>query len=199
MSDEDRDLVLFDGPRRIARGSDAAVAAAFRKTLAASPQAALRVIDLATGRPVDLDLREQEPALAQTPRRGRPRLGVAAREVTLLPRHWDWLATQPGGASAALRRLVEAASRVDDPRTRLRRTQEAAYRFMTVMAGNLEGFEEALRALYAGDRAAFLERSDGWPTDIRDQARAMADHAFAPSPSTRALGGEAGGDEAGPA
>ncbi|MCG2662297.1 DUF2239 family protein, partial [Brevundimonas sp.] len=125
MSDEDRDLVLFDGPNRIARGSDAAVVAAFRKALAASPQAALRVFDLATGRPVDLDLREAEPAPA--PRRGRPRLGVAAREVTLLPRHWDWLAAQPGGAAAVLRRLVDQARKTGADGDARRRRTEAAY------------------------------------------------------------------------
>ncbi|MBQ1543159.1 DUF2239 domain-containing protein [Caulobacter sp. CCUG 60055] len=198
MTDPSRPCVAYCGARRIAAGGMAEVAQAARRALAETGDPVL-MFDAVTGEQLDVETQPDAAVPPPARGRGRPRLGVAAREVTLLPRHWDWLAAQPGGASAALRRLVEAASRVDDPRTRLRRTQEAAYRFMTVMAGNLEGFEEALRALYAGDRAAFLERSDGWPTDIRDQARAMADHAFAPSPSTRALGGEAGGDEAGPA
>ena len=175
MSDEDRDLVLFDGPRRIARGSDASVAAAFRKTLAASPQAALRVFDLATGRPVDLDLREQKPASA--PKRGRPRLGVAAREVTLLPRHWDWLATQPGGASAALRRLVEQARKTgahDDAR---RRRTDAAYGFMVEMAGDAPDFEEASRALFAGDRDRLVALIAPWPADIKAQLLELFDGA----------------------
>ena len=175
MSDEDRDLVLFDGPRRIAKGSDAAVATAFRKALAASPQAALRVFDLATGRPVDLDLRDQEPALAQTPRRGRPRLGVAAREVTLLPRHWDWLATQPGGASAALRRLVEQARKTGSDNDARRRRTDAAYGFMVEMAGDAPDFEEASRALFAGDRDRLTALIAPWPTDIRAQILELLD------------------------
>ena len=104
MDEEIRRLVLFDGSYRIATGTEAVVSAAFQTVLSTSTQAALRVFDLQTGRAVDLDLRPTPP------KRGRPRLGVAAREVTLLPRHWDWLAAQPGGASAALRRLVPALS-----------------------------------------------------------------------------------------
>lgn len=175
MSDKDRDLVLFDGPRRIATGSDAAVVAAFRKALAASPQAGLRVFDLATGRPVDLDLREKEPAPA--PKRGRPRLGVAAREVTLLPRQWDWLATQPGGASAALRRLVDQARKtgVDDD-ARRRRT-DAAYGFTVEMAGDAPHFEEASRALFAGDRDRLAALIAPWPTDIHAQILELFDGA----------------------
>ena len=173
MSDEDRDLVLFDGPNRIARGSDAAVVAAFRKALAASPQAALRVFDLATGRPVDLDLREAEPAPA--PRRGRPRLGVAAREVTLLPRHWDWLAAQPGGASAVLRRLVDQARKTGADGDARRRRTEAAYGFMVEMAGDAPDFEEASRALFAGDRARLAALIAPWPTDIQGQILELLD------------------------
>lgn len=173
MSDEDRNLVLFDGPRPIARGSDAAVAAALRKALAASPQAALRVFDLATGRPVDLDLRETESAPA--PRRGRPRLGVAAREVTLLPRHWDWLASQPGGASAALRRLVDQARKTGADDDARRRRTEAAYGFMVEMAGDAPDFEEASRALFAGDRVRLAALTTPWPTDIQAQILDMFD------------------------
>ncbi len=167
MSDEDRDLVLFDGPRRIARGSDAAVVSAFRKAVAASPQAALRVFDLATGRPVDLDLREREPA--PPPRRGRPRLGVSAREVTLLPRQWDWLATQPGGASAALRRLVDQARKTGADADARRRCTEAAYGFMVEMAGDAPDFEEASRALFAADRDRLAALIAPWPKDIQAQ------------------------------
>jgi hypothetical protein len=175
MSNEDRDLVLFDGPRRIARGSDAAVAAAFRKALAASPQATLRVFDLATGRPVDLDLRERE--VAPAPKRGRPRLGVAAREVTLLPRHWDWLAAQPGGASAALRRLVDQARKTGADDDARRRRTEAAYGFMVEMAGDAPHFEEASRALFAGDRDRLVALIAPWPTDIQGQILDLFDGA----------------------
>ncbi len=106
--------------------------------------------------------------------RGRPRLGVMAREVTLMPRHWDWLGSQPGGASAALRRLVDEARRSDGGRTHRRVARDAAYRFMSVMAGDLPGFEEASRALFADDRNRFAELAAGWPADIRCHAGKLA-------------------------
>ena len=109
---------------------------------------------------------------------GRPRLGVVAREVTLLPRHWEWLSAQPGGASVALRKLVEEARRVKAPEDRRREAQESAYRFMTVMAGNEPGFEEALRALYSEDRERFEMYSAAWPKDVREHARELAGAAF---------------------
>lgn len=111
--------------------------------------------------------------------RGRPKLGVIAREVTLLPRHWDWLAMQPGGASAAVRRLVDEARQRHAARDRRRQAQEAAYRFMSAMAGDEPGFEEATRALFAGDERHFSERTTAWPPDVRDHARALAARAFA--------------------
>ncbi|HEX6049420.1 MAG TPA: DUF2239 family protein [Gemmatimonadaceae bacterium] len=111
--------------------------------------------------------------------RGRPRLGVIAREVTLLPRHWDWLAGQPGGASAAVRRLVDEARQTHAAKDRRRQAQEAAYRFMSAMAGNEPGFEEATRALFAGDAPRFGELTAEWPGDVRDHARALAARVFA--------------------
>ncbi len=114
------------------------------------------------------------------PRRpGRPRLGVVAREVTLLPRHWDWLSSQPGGASVALRKLVEQARAANQGKDRLRRAQEAAYRFLSAMAGNEPGFEEAIRALFAGKGENFNERVKDWPRDVRDHASKLAAAAFA--------------------
>jgi hypothetical protein len=109
---------------------------------------------------------------------GRPRLGVVSREVTLLPRHWNWLNSQPGGASVALRKLVEEARRVNSSRDKVRRSQEAAYRFMSAMAGDLSGFEEATRALFAGDPLRFNDLTASWPVDIRDHARKLAEAAF---------------------
>jgi hypothetical protein len=105
---------------------------------------------------------------------GRPKLGVVAREVTLLPRHWEWLNSQPGGASVALRKLVEEARRVHAGRDRVRQSQEAAYRFMSAMAGDLPGFEEAARALFASRRERFDELVDLWPIDIREHTRKLA-------------------------
>jgi uncharacterized protein len=110
---------------------------------------------------------------------GRPRLGVVAREVTLLPRHWDWLNAQPGGASVALRKLVEMARRANEGKDRVRRAQEAAYRFMSVMAGNQPGFEEATRALFANEERRFDDMTASWPIDVRGHARKLAAVAFA--------------------
>ena len=106
--------------------------------------------------------------------RGRPKLGVVPREVTLLPRHWEWLATQPGGASVALRKLVEAARRTYGDKDRIRKAQERAYHFMSAMAGDLPGFEEAIRALFADNRAKFGETIGTWPADVQEYATRLA-------------------------
>lgn len=122
----------------------------------------------ADGRQTELDALP-----APVPRgRGRPKLGVTAREVTLLPRHWDWLAAQPGGASVALRRLVETARRSDAARARA--AQEAVYRFINAIAGNQPGHEEALRALFANDLGGFAQRIAAWPADVRAYALKLA-------------------------
>ena len=169
----DRPLIAFEGDCRIGDGDAATLCNLFRARLAARADPAqgprLAVFDAETGRPVDLDLREAPAA----PARGRPRLGVTAREVTLLPRHWDWLATQPGGASAALRRLVETARRVQDGADRARQGREAAYRILTDLAGDRRGYEEAMRALFAGDAAGFDRHTGGWPDNIRATGRAL--------------------------
>ena len=105
---------------------------------------------------------------------------MVAREVTLLPRHWDWLGTQPGGASVALRKLVEEARRVNADKDRLRQSQEAAYRFMSPMAGHLPGFEEATRALFAPDAARFHALIAPWPNDVREHTTTLAAQVFEP-------------------
>lgn len=130
------------------------------------------IYDDATGQVVDVDPRGTAP---EAPRPvGRPKLGVVAREVTLLPRHWDWLATQPGGASVALRKLVEEARRTRGDADRRRAAQEAAYRFMSAAAGDLPGFEEAARALFAYDWRRFGDMVAAWPEDVRDYAVKLA-------------------------
>ncbi|MDE2486930.1 MAG: DUF2239 family protein [Alphaproteobacteria bacterium] len=166
--------VAFAGDRRLDAGDLARAATAARRAHADDAHAVLLVFDRDTGRVVDLDLRGTEADVAAryalppapAPRRGRPRLGVVAREVTLLPRHWDWLARQPGGASVALRRLVEAARKADGPWDAERARIEAGYRFMSAMAGDLPGFEEASRALFAGDRGRLADLIAPWPVDI---------------------------------
>jgi hypothetical protein len=116
-----------------------------------------------------------EPEPATEPRgRGRPKLGVVAREVTLLPRHWDWLSTRPGGASVALRKLVDDARRANGDRDRQRAARDAGYHFMSTMAGDMPGFEEASRALFANDRDRFNELIAAWPVDIRDHIITLA-------------------------
>jgi len=115
---------------------------------------------------------QQEAAGPRVP--GRPRLGVVAREVTLLPRHWEWLSAQPGGASVALRKLVEHARLGGQDKDCKRRAQESCYRFLSAMAGNETNFEEATRALFAGRRSAFHEITEPWTKDVRDHARRLA-------------------------
>ena len=132
------------------------------------------IFDRETGRVVDVDPRF--PPKEDGPRPGRPKLGVTPREVTLLPRHWDWLATQPGGASVALRKLVEQASR--DPKSRRRQQRDAAYRLATALVGNAPGYEEAMRALYAGQREDFAAHIEAWPTDVRQVLEEMTAEAF---------------------
>ncbi|GLK94948.1 hypothetical protein GCM10008164_26870 [Achromobacter xylosoxidans] len=187
----------FLGSRVLRSGAIDEVALAVKQTMEASADAAVLVFNDHSGAQVDLDLRGTDadvikrhqphanvsnaPAVADSevnetqPRgRGRPKLGVVAREITLLPRHWDWLSAQPGGASVALRKLVEQARRDNEARDRARKRQEAAYHFMSSMAGNLPGFEEATRALYAGDRERFARQIAVWPVDVRDYAMTLA-------------------------
>jgi len=161
----------FQGHTKIAAGNLVEVSSFLKDR----PQGGFLLFDNA-GRQVDLDLRgiPSEPLADPARGRGRPRLGVVAREVTLLPRHWDWLNSQPGGASVALRKLVEEARRTHGDNDRVRAAQEAAYRFLSAIAGNLPGFEEALRALFAYDRRRFADLIAGWPQDIRDHAIQLA-------------------------
>lgn len=181
MDDETR-FTAFDGDRRLAAGSRTELVAAINARLSDQPDATILIFDDATGAQVDLDLRER----AESPRSGggetrgpgRPKLGVVAREVTLLPRHWEWLAKQPGGASVTLRKLVEEARRANPSAADSRDAQECAYRFMSAMAGNLPGFEEATRALFAKDRKRFEKLIAEWPRSIRDYADMLAVRAF---------------------
>src|SRR3954464_9231651 len=180
----------FAGPKLLASGPLAEVAIAIKIATGAIADPIV-IFDNATGKSLDIDLRGShrevvarlpqpstpEPATEAStePRgRGRPKLGVVAREVTLLPRHWEWLGTQPGGASVALRKLVEEARRANGDADRARAARDAAYRFMSVMAGNLAGFEEASRALFADDRRRFVGLVAGWPDDIRDHVVKLA-------------------------
>lgn len=170
---EQENFTAFHGDIKCASGPLAEVAL----TLKALGAGGVLIFSDRTGAEVDLDLRgtDAEVAARYAPPPappGRPKLGVVAKEVTLLPRHWDWLKTQRGGASATLRRLVEEAAH--DSRSAAKAAAEAAYRFMSAMAGNRPGFEEAARALFAADGDRFAVLTEAWPVDVRDHARGLA-------------------------
>jgi hypothetical protein len=186
----------FAGSRQIASGELRLVALKAQESTNSGELAPVLIFDDATSDLIEVDLRGTPDDLLQrigtiesaadpnsegdlpadgSRKPGRPKLGVVAREVTLLPRHWDWLAGQPGGASVALRKLVEQARRANQDKDRLRLSQEAAYRFMSTMAGNEPGFEEASRALFAGNRERFAENVERWPVDVRDHAMKLAE------------------------
>lgn len=135
-----------------------------------------------TGQHVDLDLRGGVLDVQHRARmhayntyvaksRGRPKLGVVSREISLLPRHWEWLETQSGGASATLRKLVEKASKMDSESER--QARDRTYQFLRVIAGDMPGYEEALRSLFRGDLELFSEQMKGWPEDVQTHARKL--------------------------
>lgn len=184
--------IAFSGTRRVAAGSPANALKTLKTFASANPEQPLLIFDAGSSRLVEIDLRaplselqdqlpapapdqpaaEAAPPATRTP--GRPKLGVVAREVTLLPRHWEWLGKQPGGASVALRKLVEAAQRSSRDSDRVRAAQESAYRFMTAMAGDEPNYEEAIRALFAGDLQQLEQLIQSWPRDIGEHAGALA-------------------------
>ncbi|MGX2032566.1 MULTISPECIES: DUF2239 family protein [Methylocaldum] len=198
--------IAFAGAKRIALGPPRDVAAKVKSFVDTDSQDIVLIFDAVTSAPVELDLRgsvsavldrlshaqgnQTEPVAdtsASAPRTaGRPKLGVTAREVTLLPRHWEWLTSQPGGASVALRKLVEQAMRANRQDDQVRQAREAAYRFMNAMAGNEPGFEEAIRALFAGDQDRLHQAVAKWPADVRQHTLALTETAAVtrPKPET---------------
>jgi hypothetical protein len=193
-SDHEVDCMAFVGTACVASGTLPDVARHAREILNAEPQATVVLLDGRTSKPIDIDWRgtpqevvarlatgtDTAPAAgpAEPRQAGRPKLGVVAREVTLLPRHWDWLNEQPGGASVTLRKLVEEARHATAGEVRVRNAREACYRFMSVLAGDEPGYEEALRALYADDKARFETYTEQWPEDVRRHARRLARAGF---------------------
>ncbi len=178
----------FIGHSCAASGTQLQVALAVKALLAHDAKAQILIFNDETGAQIDFDLRGSDEEISARLRRlapkpeeeaamrgpGRPKLGVVAREVTLLPRHWEWLAEQPGGASVTLRKLVEEARRASAFADAGRKSQERAYRFMSAIAGDFAGFEEAARALFASDRQRFNELVAAWPGDVRDHAVRLA-------------------------
>lgn len=195
-----KSCTAFKGNQRVASGNLLKVAKTVKEILDQDEHAAILIFDDINSELVEVDFRgtmaetlerlekptagiESANASSGTDQRsqrgpGRPKLGVVSREVTMLPRHWDWLNSQPGGASAALRKLVEVARRVNSAKDKVRHSQEAAYRFMSAMAGDFPGFEEVTRALFASDSERFNSLMASWPIDIRDHARKLAEAAF---------------------
>lgn len=198
--------IAFDGNQRLAMGPLPAVALKVKEASDARPLARILVFNASSSELIDFDCRgtpaqmlrrlkasapqaaatrgptpESAPARSAPAGPGRPRLGVVAREVTLLPRHWEWLNAQPGGASVALRKLVEHAKRANASSDSIRQAQAAAYRFMSAMAGNLDGFEEVARALFASDRTKFDGLVAAWPADVRTHLKQLAEPAFQPA------------------
>lgn len=185
--------IAFDGNRLVAKGAVLDVVRKVKAHVDRKEDASVLIFDAVTSKIVELDLRgtmddavrsvETRLAHAGLPSGevleehrgpGRPKLGVISREVTLLPRHWEWLEKQPGSASVTLRKLVEEARKRNLDKDRMRIAQEAAYRFMNAMAGDQRGFEEALRALYAGDRERFAAQISAWPVGIREHTEILA-------------------------
>lgn len=201
MSDALPACIAFEDGKRIAAGTAAQVAVAVKRRLSRKDHGRILMFDHASGKVLDLNLGgterdvaaryerqaeldrldQEEKAAPRGP--GRPKLGVVAREVTLLPRHWEWLNAQPGGASVALRKLVEEARK--SSRDRKRVAQEAAFRFMSAIAGDLPGYEEAARALFAGDAEKFDAMTAAWPGDVRGHSRLLAGPAFGAAKAAR--------------
>jgi hypothetical protein len=201
--------IAFGRTKRIALGTPREVATVVKAFSDANPNVPVVIFDAKTSQTSELDLRGSISAVLRrvpnatrnsppdevspnsTPTRdgpGRPKLGVVAREVTLLPRHWNWLATQPGGASNALRKLVEQAHRSSKESDQAREAKESAYRFMHAMAGDEPGFEEASRALFAGDMATLRTHIRKWPKDIREHAIALVGPVLQQRPVTVVTG-----------
>lgn len=182
---EANSLIAFAGSRQIAQGAVEAVARKAKQWLDEHRDAQILVFD-EHGQVVEIDFRGSVDAVLKRISEGgeakagpgRPKLGVVPREVTLLPRHWQWLNAQPGGASVTLRKLVDAARKDVDGKQSVRIGKERAYKFMSAMAGNEPGFEEAARALFADDLGAFVEHMQAWPHDVRQYTMKLAGNTF---------------------
>lgn len=182
---EDQTCAAFVGDRLVATGDLRTVLLRVKERFDRGRAEGLLLFDDQTGRQFDVDLSGSpeevvarampEPAPAG---RGRPKLGVLSREVSLLPRHWEWLEEQPSGISATLRRLVDEARKRAPGEQRARAAREATHRFMTAMAGDRPGYEEALRALFAQDREGFERKIRRWPADIREHTARLATPSF---------------------
>lgn len=189
MTSQSEDYAVFLGHSLIKKGSIEEVVTAAKSAIDSEVSERIAIFEDSTGRVIDIDYRgtvddvldrlkdhpllsdKSEPEVPKRKGPGRPKLGVISKEISLLPRHWQWLGEQKGGASATIRRLVEEAQKLNPERTLATRAQEAAHRFMWDIAGDFKGFEEASRAFYKADFRAFYECISTWPNDVREHAR----------------------------
>jgi len=170
----------FVGTKLLASGSLREVLASLKSRFDRDRGTLFLIFDDQTGKQVDFDLRgtpDEVLARYDSPRLrtgpGRPKLGVVPREVSLLPRHWEWLELQPSGASAAIRKLVDEARKRDPGEQQKRLAIEAAGRFLSAMAGDFPGYEEASRALYARDWNRLDDLIRRWPHDVRGHVQRL--------------------------
>jgi hypothetical protein len=174
--ENERTYTVFEGTSLLASGTREEVLTALKARTERDPEALFLIFEDQTGKQVDFNLRgtladvlaRYRPTHAGP---GRPKLGVVAREISLLPRHWDWLEQQSSGASAAIRRLVDEARKREPLEQEAKLAIAAVGRFLSAMAGNLPGYEEASRALYARDKKKFTEFTRDWPKDVRLHAQ----------------------------
>jgi uncharacterized protein len=174
-----KEYIAFANTSKLVLGSHFVVGQAIEKARRQNPNVNILAFDLQTAELTDFDARN--PSVEPSAGPGRPKLGVVPREITLLPRHWDWLKSQPGGASVALRKLVEVAMKANVDHDKVRLSTEITYRFMSAIAGHLPGFEEASRALFAANGGAFESVIADWPKDIRSHLLTLAANAFSQS------------------
>jgi uncharacterized protein len=177
----------FEGDTLLCKGALTDVILKIKKRLGKADNSSALIFNDATGNTMDFNFQGSEKdvlrrlevfvgeaAATDGAGPGRPKLGVMSREVSLLPRHWEWLASQSGGASAVLRRLVDEARRKTGESPSIKQIQERTYKFLSVMAGNLQGYEEAIRALYRKDAKGFAAHTEGWPRDVKRHAETLA-------------------------
>lgn len=177
-------FICFSGQNQIAVGSLPEVALAAWHITQTNPSTSTLTFDRESGKVIDLNLsgtsqdvaNRYQPEIEAPAKRGRPKLGVVAREITLLPRHWEWLSQQQGGSSVALRRLVDAARKTQTPEDQLRQRIAAAYSFMSAIAGDFPFFEEASRALFAHEFVKLKKYSSNWPKAIQDELMLYVQH-----------------------
>ncbi|WP_413575245.1 DUF2239 family protein [Bdellovibrio sp. HCB290] len=187
----DRTCTAFAGNKIIASGDLVAVATKVKKYLRDNGKENVLIFDDVTSAQVELDLRgtleaviKRYELLASEAEEkksgpGRPKLGVVSKEVTLLPQHWEWLALQPGGASVTLRKLIEEAKKKNFTKDQIRQAQDAVYKFMHAIAGDLPNYEEALRAMYAYETKKFKKMIADWPKDLQEHILKVGREALA--------------------